>query len=371
MYATSRAKPFYWALMLLNLLLWYPMRNGKSYMKIFISLSILLRTISLLSFSGTLAHLILVKKNGTNIDISEDIGDIFGFVGCMSVSINFSIYHGSWSRFFNNLLNFGQFGEPPGYKKIVKRGNMISLVCIIYTFPGMLWYCLLSYMQVPHCKEMNVKMGLNEPCGMINPTWLPVKEMEKSHFKLVYIFQAVGIFVYLPSTLVISSIPLEAVEIIVARLNHLKGLFRDAFKSEDPKICSKQLSYCIRYHQDIIKVSQELSGLVKPTMGSLFLTAAIVIGSLGSQILKASTPKAISFIMGYILTVFIGCHAGQRLIDESLDLAKYVYDTRWYEMEPKVRKDIVFILKRCQKPITLGAPPSMGSAGYLLFFIVS
>lgn len=111
--------------------------------------------------------------------------------------------------------------------------------------------------------------------------------------------------------------------------------------------------------------------MVQATLGTLLLTGAVVIGSLGSQVIKASTPKAVTFILGYVTTIFMVCHGGQKLINQSLTLADQVYWMEWYEQKPKIRKDLRFVLARCQKPLGLVGPPSMGFAGYSLFLIVS
>ncbi|XP_050315963.1 odorant receptor 67c-like [Anthonomus grandis grandis] len=370
MYELRKDKPFYCTLTLLNIFLWYPLNESSQYITVFFTLSGLLRCISILSGLGTLMHLVMIIKNNIDIEISEDIGDLTGFVGCMVVCLTFLFHHSRWSHLFNNILDFKHFGTPPDYGKIVKRGNFISLICLLYTIPGMLWYCFVSYMQVPECKELNVQKHLNEPCGMVNPTWLPIKDVSGTSFIVCYLFQVIGIFVYLPSAFAICIIPWEAVEVIVARINHLKGIFKEAFESDDIEYSRKKLGYCISYHQDILTMSKELSELVRITIGSTFLTAAIVIGSLGSQLLRESTPKAISFVMGYISATFFVCHAGQRLIDESLNLANFVYDSRWYEVSPKLRKELVFVLTRCQKAMCLAASAYMGSAGYVLFCIM-
>lgn len=166
---------------------------------------------------------------------------------------------------------------------------------------------------------------------MVNPTWIPAgyDRRDEWRFWVLYVLQCTGIFVYLPSTFVISNIPLEAVGIIVARIDHLK------FKLKQSNGDLVKLYHCVKYHQDIIeysryklvytfyisinnRVSKELSDLVKATMGTLLLTGAVVIGSLGSQVIKASTPKAVTFILGYVLTIFVVCHAGQKLINQVL-----------------------------------------------------
>ncbi|KAL1517992.1 hypothetical protein ABEB36_001682 [Hypothenemus hampei] len=367
MYALTKDKPFYCALLLLIVFLWYPPTNHRLYKKWFFGFSAALRTISLLTAMGTFAHLILAIKNNADIDISEDIGDLTGFVGCMTICLNFLMYHSEWAKLFNQLSDFKHFGQPPEYEKVVKQGNFTTLMCIIYTIPGMLSYCCMSYIDIPNCKKNNILKGLNEPCGMINPTWLPLEEMKGTYFIMFYFLQAVGIFIYLPSSFVICTVPWEAVGVIVARINHLKGIFKDVFRQDDEDRCIGQLQYCIQYHQDIIKTSQELSFLVRRTVKNLFLLIAMIIGSLGSQVLKSSTPKAVTFVLGYIMAMFFICHAGQRLIDESLDLTNQIYDSKWYDMKPKIKRDIAFVLARCQKPMTLTGPPSMICLGHVLF----
>nr|QXE93226.1 odorant receptor 49 [Eucryptorrhynchus scrobiculatus] len=370
MYVLAKDKPFFVTLNVLNMFFWYPINHEKTHEKWFYICSLLLRTISLLSALGTLVHLVLAIKDNTNIELSEDIGDLTGFIGCMLVCPNILFTNAKWSELFNKLLDFKQFGKPPNYDKIVKRGNLISLISMMYATQGMLWYCFVTYIQAPECRRMNTEKNLREHCGMVNPTWLPFKQVQGATFYACYLFQLIGIFVYLPPSFATCMIPWEAVEIIVARLNHLKGLFKDVFNPQNRKLYKKRLRYCISYHQDIIKISEELNVLVKATMGKVFITAAVVIGSLGRQVLQESTPKAVSFIMGYIIGMFFLCHAGQRLIDESLNLTEYVYDSRWYEIDPEIKRDVVFVLARCQKPIHLTTPASMGSLGYFLFSIM-
>ncbi|XP_066142195.1 uncharacterized protein [Euwallacea fornicatus] len=286
MYTLSENKPFYYTLILLNLFLWYPLKSDPFYMRMFVSLSCLLRLISFLTALGTLAHLVIVIMDETDVDISEDIGDLSGFVGCMVVCLSFSTQHSQWCNFFKRLLNFKHFGTPPKYQAVVRRGNWGALICIIYTIPGMLWYCYLTLKDIPLCEAKNKRLGLKEACGMVNPTWVPPSQMEGATFFVWYSLQSFGIFMYLPSSFAIASIPLEAVGVIIARIDHLRAQLKDFSKLRDRRIVRERLQYCVSYHQDIIEVGKELSGLVKSTMGSLLFTAAVVIGSLGSQVIK-------------------------------------------------------------------------------------
>lgn len=265
MYTISKEKPFYCTLVLLRAFFWYPDTPKCSLS--FILCSLVLRLLSILVALGTLVHLVLnftgkqsslqycqVLLNSliveeTKAAISEDIGDLTGFVGCMSSCLNFLWHHSNWSSFFNRLLDFKQFGTPPGYVKMVRRGNLTTLACILYTIPGMLWYSYLTHLDIPRCEALNRKFGMKEACGMVNPTWIPTGYDRGNgwRFWVLYVLQCTGIFVYLPSNFVIANIPLEAVGIIVTRIDHLNSKL---------KRCGSDLGrlyHCVKYHQDIIE----------------------------------------------------------------------------------------------------------------------
>lgn len=269
MYTLSKNKPFYCALVLLKAFFWYP--SALKCSVTFILSSLVLRLLSTLAALGTLAHFVLNLTgllfifttlpsllNGlivgeTKAEISEDIGDLTGFVGCMSACLNFLWHHSRWSSFFNRLLDFKQFGTPPGYVKVVRRGNLTTLACILYTIPGMLWYSHLTHLDIPRCEALNREFGMKEACGMVNPTWIPPGYDWRNgwRFWVLYVLQSTGIFVYLPSTFVISNIPLEAVGVILTRIDHLKYHL---------KRCGSDLGklyHCVKYHQDIIEYNKQ------------------------------------------------------------------------------------------------------------------
>ncbi|GJQ74811.1 putative odorant receptor [Trypoxylus dichotomus] len=60
-------------------------------------------------------------------------------------------------------------------------------------------------------------------------------------------------------------------------------------------------------------------------------------------------------LLGWILILFLQCYYGQKVIDESIGVATDIYATPWYTSSVKVQKDILLILTRAQKPLTLRA----------------
>nr|XP_022905209.1 odorant receptor 2a-like [Onthophagus taurus] len=56
-------------------------------------------------------------------------------------------------------------------------------------------------------------------------------------------------------------------------------------------------------------------------------------------------------LCGWVLGVYLMCLTGQRIQTQSLSIADAVYDMEWYKANPKLRKDIYFMMIRAQKPL--------------------
>ncbi|KAG5871576.1 hypothetical protein JTB14_015279 [Gonioctena quinquepunctata] len=74
-------------------------------------------------------------------------------------------------------------------------------------------------------------------------------------------------------------------------------------------------------------------------------------------------------LMGYVLGGFVLCHYGQTLTDEINSIGEVVYASKWYLNQPKMVRDVKFILSRCQKPIELNAF-LFGTFGYPTFMMI-
>ncbi|VEN63784.1 unnamed protein product [Callosobruchus maculatus] len=67
--------------------------------------------------------------------------------------------------------------------------------------------------------------------------------------------------------------------------------------------------------------------------------------------------------------MFMICHAGQKIRDESLSVADSIYFSDWYRGTIQQRKDIAFMMFRSQKPIFFDALP-FGTLNYPLFVMI-
>lgn len=80
--------------------------------------------------------------------------------------------------------------------------------------------------------------------------------------------------------------------------------------------------------------------------------------------------------VGYFLCItvesFIPCYFGERVVTVSNDLAKAIYNVKWYEQDIRFRKYFVLLLQRAQKEERLMAgnqiPISLRSFYEVIFY---
>ncbi|KAJ8961300.1 hypothetical protein NQ318_008986, partial [Aromia moschata] len=72
-------------------------------------------------------------------------------------------------------------------------------------------------------------------------------------------------------------------------------------------------------------------------------------------------------LAGYVLALFLLCHAGQRLTDETRTIGCALYKSKWYKADAKIMRDVLLVLLRCKKPSILEAVP-LGTMDYPCFY---
>ncbi|XP_030752621.1 odorant receptor Or2-like [Sitophilus oryzae] len=62
-------------------------------------------------------------------------------------------------------------------------------------------------------------------------------------------------------------------------------------------------------------------------------------------------------LIGWLVLFFMVCYYGQKVSEESMNIAGSVYKSKWYEfdIDAKLRKNIILVIARAQKPLTLKA----------------
>lgn len=77
-------------------------------------------------------------------------------------------------NYLNNVfLDFETFGKPANYDYVNRLLNIFSIVHFIYHFCCVFLISSSKVFLAETCQEQNLRLGINEVCGMVGRMWLP------------------------------------------------------------------------------------------------------------------------------------------------------------------------------------------------------
>nr|WJJ63301.1 odorant receptor 1 [Pachyrhinus yasumatsui] len=369
MYHPMKNDAFYYSLRFIQYLHYYPSAEDERSLKWYRFISALIRIFSSFVFIECVVHITNALTNQIPVDISEDVVGLTGLGNSMLLCILFELNVERWSRLFSDITNTTKFGTPKNMTEVVNRANRYSLIYFIYCNVGIVIYGLVKILDTEKCQRLNKEKGLHEICGTVTPLWWPHQEISPLTKTCIIFCQVFSAVYYVPPSAILTFVAWEAAEVIIAKIHHLKELFQNAFSTKDKTLQRERLTFCIRYHQEVIRITENLNKAASRLCGQLSFVAAIILSCIGTQMLKAYSVGAMIHLMGYGVAVFLICQAGQKVRDETYDIQDAVYASNWYEVNPKLAKDTQLIMLRCQKPICLETVP-FGFFNYNLLIII-
>ncbi|KAJ8917513.1 hypothetical protein NQ315_005562 [Exocentrus adspersus] len=258
-------------------------------------------------------------QEGREVEISEDLSILFGCTVATLIGVLFVYRYKEWSLFFIDLTKLERFGQPPDLNSVIQRLHLLSILYSSYCVCGSAAYGVVAKYEVKQfCVERNLQKGLHEICGTYVPIWLPVDEIGVVTENVIFLLQ----WMFFEST-----------DILSTHIREVNRCFEAAFDNKEG--ITKNLYYCINYHNHILKLAQRLNELIKYTAGYMSCSAI-----------------CLAFIANHLLT--------------TISVANAVYSSKWYETDSKTMRDVQIIMMRCQKPIYFEAVP-FGSFNYALF----
>ncbi|CAH1114628.1 unnamed protein product [Psylliodes chrysocephalus] len=69
------------------------------------------------------------------------------------------------------------------------------------------------------------------------------------------------------------------------------------------------------------------------------------------------------------MALYILCHAGQIIQDGTESIGMAAYNSNWYSVDIDTQKDVLFIIRQCQKPSYLQALP-LGEFNHSLMLMI-
>ncbi|GAB1863068.1 Odorant receptor [Camponotus japonicus] len=200
--------------------------------------------------------------------------------------------------------------------------------------------------ELPHIYKMEVPFSINT----------------QYTYKVILIVEMMHLVMCSWSLGILNALLLILILHIGGQLNILHyWLAKLMFEEDKHKSIAIIMKKIIRKHQKIICFAKNVESLYTFIAFMQFISNTIMICLIGFLIVTAldnpnATEKIIRAISYYSVTnieAFIFCYAGEYLINKSKTIGLAAYNIAWYELEPKYSRNLLFIMLRAQKHLTL------------------
>ncbi|XP_052870035.1 odorant receptor Or2 [Anopheles cruzii] len=233
----------------------------------------------------------------------------------------------------------------PTLERYTRRGRMLSI--------SNLWLgafisgCFVTYpLFAP---------GRGLPYGVTIPG---VDVLASPVYEAVFVLQVYLTFpaccMYIPFTSFYATCTLFALVQIEALKQRLAKL--NAFR-HDPQALFAELKACLEYHKQIIQYVHDQNSLVTYICLLEFLSFGMMLCAL-LFLLSISNQLAQMIMIGsYIFMILSQMFAfywhGNEVLEQSLGIADAIYNGAWPDFDERVRKKLVLIIARAQRPMTI------------------
>ncbi|XP_048515980.1 odorant receptor 22c-like [Athalia rosae] len=125
---------------------------------------------------------------------------------------------------------------------------------------------------------------------------------------------------------------------------------------KDEIIVKEKLKKCVQRHQFVMHFCDEIEELVRyanltQVLAEMYMMA--ISASRLSRMQGAGIFKQIGPLLMAASQIFISCFASEQLSSESVMVAETAYAIPWYRCSPRIRKMILLIINRSQRPVRL------------------
>ncbi|KAI8038620.1 hypothetical protein M5D96_008528 [Drosophila gunungcola] len=185
-----------------------------------------------------------------------------------------------------------------------------------------------------------------------------LNEYESPYYEMWYVFQMLitpmGCCMYIPYTSLIVGLIMFGIA-LQHRLRQVAIRYPDG--DRDSRQLREEIIACIRYQQGIIEYMDHINELT--TMVFLFelmAFSALLCALLFMLIIVSGTSQLIivcmyiNMILAQILALY---WYANELREQNLAVATAAYDMEWYTFDVPVRKNIIFMMMRAQRPASI------------------
>ncbi|XP_017053784.1 odorant receptor 49b [Drosophila ficusphila] len=189
-----------------------------------------------------------------------------------------------------------------------------------------------------------------------------LNEYETPYYEMWYVFQMLitpmGCCMYIPYTSLIVGLIMFGIvrcKALQHRLRQVATLYPHG--DRDSRQLKEEIFACIRYQQSIIEYMDQINELT--TMMFLFelmAFSALLCALLFMLIIVSGTSQLIivcmyiNMILAQILALY---WYANELREQNLAVASAAYETEWFTFEVPLRKNIIFMMMRAQRPASI------------------
>nr|UTN00911.1 odorant receptor [Semanotus bifasciatus] len=219
-------------------------------------------------------------------------------------------------------------------------------------------------------KRDSEKFTVEHKRYLIYSSWLPFDSDE--HYITAYLIQCVGGFYAYAFVIYSGAFYIGILEFIIGQIKILQYIFRNLnryihtyskdgyFEGRSPQEMLVKL--CIREHQYLIGFVERLDESIKIFMLMEFMISSFQLSLVVYQFLQGSADSlqriAVSF---YFITLssklFLVYWNAHDIIIESTKISEAVFESEWYNFDPKVKKMLMLVIQRAQKPMGMSIGP--------------
>ncbi|XP_018570955.1 odorant receptor 49b-like [Anoplophora glabripennis] len=316
----------------------------------------------LLSITAIMADFIL-QFYDDDFSFTSLVDSLIGLSALLSViyiSVCFIVKDQEIKRLTENLKIFEEYIPKVKIEETEDKAKFHTKIFIIYGIMGNIIYDCLPLLTYEDCHKNRskhmIKYGI--PCGGIVHYVLPYKQ---DTFPLAEITIVNQMLISTVGTLIVMTVTMLVCGILIhvsANLKYLRSMISNLTYTPNNRIM-QHVNSCVKYHTMICDFAGRINEAFSTMMLVHITWTSFIISVLGFEIIMDTNySNSIRFSLhlgGWLGMLFLICFYGQILMDDSFAVSEALYEAEWYEKPPIVRKSLVLILLRSQRPLVLKA----------------
>lgn len=293
-------------------------------------------------------------------DLTETLVAIIALVAGLYITTCFARSRARVRALLRALQLLRLTGDSSSFAETEARVAFYSKWFVGYGAVGTLLYTLVPLAQRSECEERRARSlhSRHVPCGFVTRSVVPPSLQRFPFWQAIFLDQMLTCLLVSLLVLSVTALLCAFLEHAVVQLRHFKRTLLSSCEADDDEM-SKEVRRCVRFHETVIEFARMIDDAFSTMMVMHLTLTSLCVSVLGFEIIMVgSVGDAVRFglhLVGWVVLLFVTCRCGQTLIDESADVGRVAFSTRWYDASPALRRNLVLIILRSQRPLTLTA----------------